>query len=113
MYLDGKPHCDMEKDCVKPVTHIGEKGYIYCADCAPRRIGWERCRKLRPWELKLLAEGKPIPSYEPISQAEALRRAAHKVQIRCAGCGLSRRDIEEPQTGDVCGCAFDLDEVQP
>lgn len=30
--------------------------------------------------------------------------------VRCAGCGLSRADIEEPHTGDLCGCAFLLED---
>lgn len=59
--------CEMRETCERPVTHIGEKGYAYCAECAVyRREGhYERTRKLRPWELALLVAGKQIPSYRP------------------------------------------------
>lgn len=58
--------CDMEKDCTKPVTHIGEKGYVYCTEHAPDRKGWERVRKMRAWEVKLVMAGTPLPSYKPL-----------------------------------------------
>jgi hypothetical protein len=54
----------MAAGCQNPVTHIGAKGYTYCATCAPRRIGVERCRKLRSWEIAELKRGHAI-SYEP------------------------------------------------
>ena len=63
--------CGMKKGCTNQVTHIGEKGYVYCAECAPLRRGWERCRRMRPWELKLVAAGKPLPSYKPIRKPVA------------------------------------------
>lgn len=56
--------CEMKKDCVNPVTHIGERGFVYCAEHAPLRQGWERVRRVVPWELKLLLAGEPIPSYK-------------------------------------------------
>lgn len=57
--------CDMKTDCRNAVTHIGSKGYIYCAECAARRrqSGYERCRKMTPSELRLLRDGKPIARY--------------------------------------------------
>lgn len=55
--------CDMAKECPEPVTHIGEKGYVYCASHAPLRQGYERTRKLRAWEAKQLQAGNPLPSY--------------------------------------------------
>jgi hypothetical protein len=60
--------CEMGRGCTNTVTHIGEKGYIYCADHAKDRRHYvgEHCRKMRPWELKLIATGKPLPSYTPI-----------------------------------------------
>lgn len=66
--MDLIPSCDMKKDCSNPVTHIGEKGYAYCTAHAVtrRQSGYERTRKMRAWELKLLREGKPLPSYKPI-----------------------------------------------
>lgn len=69
MYRNDKPWCDY--DCDEPVTHIGEKGYIYCLTHAARRCGYERTRKMRPWELSLIREGKPVPSYRPITKARA------------------------------------------
>ena len=59
--------CDMKKDCARPVTHIGSKGYIYCAECAVTRRGGghERTRKMFAWEIALIREGKPLPSYTP------------------------------------------------
>lgn len=65
------PTCDMTKDCPNRVTHIGEKGYVYCAACAPLRRGQERTRRMRPWELRLLAAGHPLPSYTPIPKPVA------------------------------------------
>lgn len=58
--------CDMSHDCHRPVTHIGEKGYVYCAEHAVdrRRCGWERTRQMRTWEVKLIQQGKPLPSYK-------------------------------------------------
>jgi hypothetical protein len=58
--------CDMRKDCAEAVTHIGSKGYVYCATHAVQRreSGYERTRAMRPWELKLISTGQPLPSYE-------------------------------------------------
>lgn len=58
-------HCDMHENCAAPVTHIGSKGYVYCAAHAVERreSGYERCRKLTPPELATLRAGKPIARY--------------------------------------------------
>jgi hypothetical protein len=61
-----KPECDMVENCPNPITHIGEKGFIYCAEHAPCRNGFERTRRMRPWEIKLLDAGKQLPSYRPL-----------------------------------------------
>jgi len=63
--------CDMRRDCTNPVTHIGEKGYIYCAEHALCRKGFERVRRMYVWELKLIEAGKPLPSYKPIRKPVA------------------------------------------
>lgn len=65
-----KLKCDGWCENTGTVTHIGEKGYAYCSECATRRraSGYERCRKMRAWELQLLREGKQLPSYELRSQ---------------------------------------------
>lgn len=95
-------HCDMREDCASPVSHIGEKGYVYCAACAQLRGYRERCRRLRAFELTLLAAGTPLPSYAPLSKAETLQRVApyvpgvtpdrRRMQIQGYGYyGLDRR----------------------
>ena len=66
--------CDMKKECTNPVTHIGEKGYVYCAEHAPCRSGWERVRKMAGWERARIAAGKVLLSYAPITKAESDRR---------------------------------------
>ena len=58
--------CDMRKTCTRSVTHIGEKGYVYCSVHASDRQGVEHCRKMRAWEIKLVQSGIPLPSYKPI-----------------------------------------------
>jgi hypothetical protein len=70
-----KLQCEMEDACNSAVTHIGEKGYIYCTEHAIERrtYAWERTRKMRPWEIKLLESGKPLTSYTPIPKKEAVR----------------------------------------
>jgi hypothetical protein len=66
----GKPPCDMTEFCQSAVTHIGNKGYAYCAEHAQQRrqYGYESTRKMRVWELQLLASGQPLPSYQPLPQ---------------------------------------------
>lgn len=68
-----KMTCEMEKDCVMAVTHIGEKGYIYCKKHAieRRQSGYERTRTMRVWEIKLILAGKPLPSYRPLPRVAA------------------------------------------
>ena len=60
--------CDMARECAAVVTHIGEKGYLYCKDHAIQRRKYvgERCRLMRLWELKLAQAGEPLPSYQRI-----------------------------------------------
>lgn len=62
----------MTKDCTEAVTHIGSKGYVYCAEHAVgrRQSGYERTRAMRAWELKLIAAGQPLPSYKPVSRRQ-------------------------------------------
>lgn len=58
--------CVMTADCAQPVTHIGSKGFLYCAGHAATRkaSGYERCRKMTASERALIEQGKPIASYE-------------------------------------------------
>lgn len=78
-----RPKCAWDVTCVKPVTHIGNKGFIYCTRHAEirRTLGSERTRALKVWELEHIRNDRPLVSYKPISQAEdytirAQRRAA-------------------------------------
>lgn len=56
--------CEMTEDCPQKVTHIDDKGYIYCARHGEIRKAYRRCRKLSPKELKTIEAGSPITSYD-------------------------------------------------
>ena len=73
MVKAGKLACDMSHGCERPVTHIGEKGYVYCATHAPQRRGYERTRKLLVSERKALEAGGTLPSFERKRTASADR----------------------------------------
>ena len=55
--------CDMLTDCTAEVTHIDEKGWVYCTEHGLIRRDYMRCRKLRPWELHILTGGNPLRKY--------------------------------------------------
>jgi hypothetical protein len=63
MTRDGKLCCDGKKGCESPITHMDEKGFIYCAIHGAWRKQYMRCRKLKPAELKTLQSGKPLTKY--------------------------------------------------
>lgn len=66
MLINTKLVCDMKRACAYPVTMIDEKGFSYCTiHGIARRSSGLRVRKLRPWEIKQLESGQPIPSYNP------------------------------------------------
>jgi hypothetical protein len=67
--------CDMRADCTAPVTMIGSKGYVYCRQHGTQRRAYrtERTRLMRPWEIKLIEAGKPLPSYQPAAKAKLAR----------------------------------------
>lgn len=46
--------CDMTKDCKRPVTHVGSRGFVYCAEHAATRkqFGYESTRKMTASELR-------------------------------------------------------------
>lgn len=54
--------CDMP-ECAEKVTHVDEKGFIYCAPHGVNRKIFCRCRKLSAKEIRTLLSGKCI-SYE-------------------------------------------------
>lgn len=58
-----KLKCDMTKECPEEVTHIDEKGFLYCARHGYQRKNVMRCRKLRPAELKRILENQPIKKF--------------------------------------------------
>ena len=60
MRLNGVLRCDLEKECTAKVTHIGAKGYVYCAGHVHHRRGYERTRRLYAFERKILETGTPI-----------------------------------------------------
>lgn len=60
---DGTLKCDMEKDCEQTVTHIDNKGYVYCREHGIERKSYRPCRMLKPKELAQLKTGTPLASY--------------------------------------------------
>jgi hypothetical protein len=52
--------CDMGGGCHGPVTHVDDRGFLYCAAHGEKRKADTPCRKLRPAELKKLERGEPI-----------------------------------------------------
>lgn len=65
------PVCDMGRGCAGKVTHIGDKGYVYCADHAQQRrsAGYERTRSMAVWERRAVSRGEPLLSYSRQSYA--------------------------------------------
>lgn len=55
--------CDMRAYCQNKVTHIGDRGWIYCAEHARARRGQELTRKLTKAELATLNAGEPVKSF--------------------------------------------------
>ena len=55
--------CDMVEGCTQPVSYIDAKGYVYCEQHGKERQRYQRCRKLRPAELKVLRTGEPLEAY--------------------------------------------------
>lgn len=55
--------CDMVKGCKEMVTHIDDKGYVYCKPHGIQRKSYRSCRLLTSSELKQLKAGLPLASY--------------------------------------------------
>jgi hypothetical protein len=74
--------CDMSKDCPNSITHISEKGFIYCRTDGLRRRSarYERVRKLRAWELRLLEQGDVLPSYKPLPKPKPVVKTDSEAQ---------------------------------
>lgn len=53
--------CDMIEGCEVQITHVDNKGYLYCAHHgAQRKTGGIPTRKLRPIEIRRLESGQTI-----------------------------------------------------
>ncbi len=64
--INGKPVCDMVHGCTGHVTHIDEKGFVYCEPHGiQRKQGNTRCRKLKGFEMRFIHAGQPLRSYRP------------------------------------------------
>ena len=63
MFKNDRLCCGMVKDCAADVTHIDDKGYVYCTVHGEQRRGYRPCRKLRPHELNRLRRGATLPHY--------------------------------------------------
>jgi len=76
------PRCDGWCRGANPITHIGSKGYVYCAECARERrwAGSESVRKMRAWELDRIARGHALNSYAPITREESDRRDQERAE---------------------------------
>lgn len=61
--------CQVTNECTGKVSHIDNKGYVYCESCGLSRRSVRPCRKMRQWEIRLLEQGQCI-SWNP-------RRANH------------------------------------
>lgn len=61
--VNGGLRCDMKRECKQVVTHIGEKGYVYCGPHARDRRDYERCRPLSDKELAQLKAWTPLAGY--------------------------------------------------
>ena len=57
--------CDMAKECISPVTHIDENGFVYCFKHGIQRKngGWKRCRQLRTYEINRIRKGLKLAHY--------------------------------------------------
>jgi hypothetical protein len=52
--------CGMKHGCIEPVTHIDNKGFLYCVSCAAIRHNTHPVRAMRKWEIARLENGKTI-----------------------------------------------------
>jgi len=55
--------CDGVKDCPHRVSHIDEKGFIYCKQCGFARKQSVRCRTMTPRELIQIKSNQPLERY--------------------------------------------------
>jgi len=56
--------CQMIENCIEEVTHIDQRGFIYCACHGyTRRVSGTPCRKMTKKELKFINAGQPLEKY--------------------------------------------------
>lgn len=56
--------CDRDRSCCAPVTHIDQKGFVYCTNHGlSRRSCGIPCRKLRDYEIRKLGRGETLSRY--------------------------------------------------
>lgn len=58
-----KLKCSGLKECTAVITHIDNKGFIYCNHHGQLRASYTPCRKLTNAELQTLLKGQPIKKY--------------------------------------------------
>ena len=74
---DNTLRCDMDRECTAPISHIDEKGFIYCREHGiGRRDSGRRCRALARYELARIQDDKPLPTYTKMSKLELQAWAA-------------------------------------
>jgi hypothetical protein len=61
--VGGRLKCGMRRECQADVTHIDDKGYVYCREHGIERYSHRRCRQLTAKELRQLRSGIPLSSY--------------------------------------------------
>jgi hypothetical protein len=59
--------------CKDPVTHIDNKGFIYCAKHGKDRQAVRACREIRAWELRVLRAGGAL-SWVPLTREDFVAR---------------------------------------
>jgi hypothetical protein len=83
MIKNGKPLCDMEKNCQEPIAYLDEKGFVYCdAHGKQRKLSHTRCRKLEPRELHFILAGQALKYYRPEESTFGLELPARPKCVR-------------------------------
>jgi hypothetical protein len=55
--------CEMDHHCNEPVTHLDNKGFVYCAKHGVARRSFTPCRKLLASEIRKLQRGEALKRY--------------------------------------------------
>lgn len=57
------PWCDGMRYCEQPVTHLDDKGYVYCTNHGTQRAQHRACRAMTDVEIERLAHGQQIERF--------------------------------------------------